>query len=122
MAQILHQKLFNTCYVFNSYTTTFTLIVVQSEAEANGDWARVSSAKFREHWTFLDRCAAVVLPSLFLLSDSPDPLARARTYRFEKHFNHFSTLALQHLRVAAASENSRILPLLSRLTSLAEKR
>lgn len=54
-AQILHQKLFNTCYVFNSYTTTFTLIVVQSEAEANGDWARVSSGKFKEHWTFLDR-------------------------------------------------------------------
>ncbi|BGP27069.1 spindle pole body component ALP4 [Rhodotorula toruloides] len=96
LLEILHQKLFNTCYVFNSYTTTFTLIVVQSEAEANGDWARVSSAKFKEHWTFLDR--------------------------FEKHFNHFSTLALQHLRVAAASENSRILPLLSRLSSLAEKR
>ncbi|BGP02852.1 Spindle pole body component SPC97 [Rhodotorula toruloides] len=96
LLEILHQKLFNTCYVFNSYTTTFTLIVVQSEAEANGDWARVSSGKFKEHWTFLDR--------------------------FEKHFNHFSTLALQHLRVAAASENSRILPLLSRLSSLAEKR
>lgn len=54
LSQLFHQKLFNTCYVFANYTTSFTRIVVQTEAQANGNWARLGG-KFKEHWDFLSR-------------------------------------------------------------------
>ncbi|KWU44520.1 hypothetical protein RHOSPDRAFT_17761, partial [Rhodotorula sp. JG-1b] len=94
LLELFHQKLFNTCYVFANYTTSFTRIVVQSEAQANGDWARLGG-KFKEHWDFLSR--------------------------FEKHFDHFIAMALNHLELHAARENSRILPLMVRLSSLKGK-
>ncbi|GAA5992231.1 hypothetical protein JCM10908_001830 [Rhodotorula pacifica] len=94
LLELFHQKLFNTCYVFANYTTSFTRIVVQTEAQANGDWARLGG-KFKEHWDFLSR--------------------------FEKHFDHFIAMALNHLELHAARENSRILPLMVRLSSLKGK-
>jgi len=54
LEQLFHQKLFNTCYVFANYTSSFTRIVVTTEASANGDWNRVGG-KFGEHWDFLNR-------------------------------------------------------------------
>ncbi|BGP57721.1 hypothetical protein JCM8202_002374 [Rhodotorula sphaerocarpa] len=94
LLELFHQKLFNTCYVFANYTTSFTRIVVQTEAQANGNWARLGG-KFKEHWDFLSR--------------------------FEKHFDHFIAMALNHLELHAARENSRILPLMVRLSSLKGK-
>ena len=40
---------------------------------------------------------------------------------FEKHFDHFIAMALNHLELHAARENSRILPLMVRLSSLKGK-
>ncbi|GAA6030912.1 hypothetical protein JCM8097_008932 [Rhodosporidiobolus ruineniae] len=93
LLELFHQKLFNTCYVFANYTASFTRIVAAAEVEAGGDWSRVR--KFAEQWDFL--------------------------YRFEKHFNHHITLALEFLQLHAARENSGILPLLQRLQSFRTK-
>lgn len=46
--------------MFANYTTSFTRIVVQTEAQANGDWARLGG-KFKEHWDFLSRYALSAL-------------------------------------------------------------
>ncbi|GAA5886444.1 hypothetical protein JCM6882_001641 [Rhodosporidiobolus microsporus] len=100
LLELFHQKLFNTCYVFANYTSAFTRIVVQAEHEAGGSgaggqgsWERVQ--KFDEHWEFLAR--------------------------FEKHFNHHIDASLGFLSLHAARENSGILPLIVRLSSLKAK-
>ncbi|GAA5948251.1 hypothetical protein JCM3765_001335 [Sporobolomyces pararoseus] len=89
LLDLFHQKLFNTCYVFANYTASFTRIVVTSEHEANGDWSNV---KFKQHWDFLTK--------------------------FEIHFNHHIEQSLGFLSLHAARENSGILPLIVRLSSL----
>ncbi|GAA5870431.1 hypothetical protein JCM8547_004030 [Rhodosporidiobolus lusitaniae] len=94
LLELFHQKLFNTCYVFANYTASFTRIVVTTENQANGDWAKVGG-KFGEHWDFLNR--------------------------FEKHFNHHIDQSLAFLSLHAARENSGILPLIVRLSSLKSK-
>lgn len=45
----------------------------------------------------------------------------AASTSFEKHFDHFIAMALNHLELHAARENSRILPLMVRLSSLKGK-
>ncbi|BGP19394.1 hypothetical protein JCM10213_000631 [Rhodosporidiobolus nylandii] len=100
LLELFHQKLFTTCYVFANYTSSFTRIVVSMEAQAGGsnagqgDWSRVGR-KFDEHWDFLAR--------------------------FEKHFNHHIDQSLAFLQLHAARENSGILPLIVRLSSLKSK-
>ncbi|GAA6060329.1 hypothetical protein JCM10212_000426 [Sporobolomyces blumeae] len=89
LLDLFHQKLFNTCYVFANYTSSFTKILVSTEQEANGDWANV---QFRQHWDFLTK--------------------------FEIHFNHHIEQSLGFLSLHAARENSGILPLIVRLSSL----
>ncbi|GAA5900890.1 gamma-tubulin-complex subunit SPC97 [Sporobolomyces salmoneus] len=89
LLDLFHQKLFNTCYVFANYTASFTRILVTSEHEANGDWSNV---KFKQHWDFLTK--------------------------FEIHFNHHIEQSLGFLSLHAARENSGILPLIVRLSSL----
>ncbi|GAA5874140.1 hypothetical protein JCM1840_000364 [Sporobolomyces johnsonii] len=89
LLDLFHQKLFNTCYVFANYTASFTRIVVTSEHEANGDWSNV---EFKQHWDFLSK--------------------------FEVHFNHHIEQSLSFLSLHAARENSGILPLIVRLSSL----
>ncbi|GJN93081.1 hypothetical protein Rhopal_006126-T1 [Rhodotorula paludigena] len=91
LLDLFHQRLFNTCYVYANYTSSFTKIVVTSEAQANGDWARLGG-EFKKHWEFLSR--------------------------FEIHFNHHISQALSFLQLHAARENSGILPLIVRLSSL----
>ncbi|GAA5853443.1 hypothetical protein JCM9279_007239 [Rhodotorula babjevae] len=91
LLDLFHQRLFNTCYVFANYTSSFTKIVVTCEAQANGDWARLGG-EFKKHWEFLSR--------------------------FEIHFNHHISQALSFLQLHAARENSGILPLIVRLSSL----
>ncbi|GAA5986639.1 hypothetical protein JCM11641_005172 [Rhodosporidiobolus odoratus] len=66
LLELFHQKLFNTCYVFANYTSSFTRIVVTTEAQAgmgaagaagaagSGGWERLGG-KFGEHWDFLQR-------------------------------------------------------------------
>ncbi|GAA5942930.1 gamma-tubulin-complex subunit SPC97 [Sporobolomyces koalae] len=89
LLDLFHQKLFNTCYVFANYTASFTRILVTCEHEANGDWNNV---KFKPHWEFLTK--------------------------FEIHFNHHIEQSLGFLSLHAARENSGILPLIVRLSSL----
>ncbi|BGP42846.1 gamma tubulin complex Spc97/GCP2 subunit Alp4 [Rhodotorula kratochvilovae] len=91
LLDLFHQRLFNTCYVYANYTSSFTKIVVTSEAQANGDWGRLGG-EFKKHWEFLSR--------------------------FEIHFNHHISQALSFLQLHAARENSGILPLIVRLSSL----
>ncbi|KPV72587.1 uncharacterized protein RHOBADRAFT_17795, partial [Rhodotorula graminis WP1] len=91
LLDLFHQRLFNTCYVYANYTSSFTKIVVTCEAQANGDWARLGG-EFKKHWEFLSR--------------------------FEIHFNHHISQALSFLQLHAARENSGILPLIVRLSSL----
>ncbi|GAA6013257.1 hypothetical protein JCM10207_000834 [Rhodosporidiobolus poonsookiae] len=93
LLELFHQRLFATCYVFANYTQSFTTIVVTSENQANGDWTRVKD--FGKQWEFLTR--------------------------FEKHFNHHIDQSLNFLSLHAARENSGILPLIVRLSSLKSK-
>lgn len=54
------------------------------------------------------------------LSATPQCVASS-VRSFEKHFDHFIAMALNHLELHAARENSRILPLMVRLSSLKGK-
>lgn len=109
--QLFHQKLFNTCYVFANYTASFTRILVTSEHEANGDWSNV---KFKQHWDFLTKCAK----SLSAMSLPVCSSVVVSLVRFEIHFNHHLEQSLGFLSLHAARENSGILPLIVRLSSL----